>query len=347
MFGTESLFYAKNRPSLPFLLKISYNGSTLIYRCIVHQLSADSTTMSNNRSRQLKTVEEGIALFETVGMPALNLAARTRRDYTLDLRDLAAFLSTQGVTQLDQVDLPALERYQAEMDRRGYQASTRNRKTYAIKAFFKYLHRQGAVAQNVAGELVAPQPKKREPRFLSEEEYKGLLRACSHHPRDAAIVELFLQTGMRLSELAGLTLEDVELPRKISRDPDNIGTVRVTRKRGKVETIPLNYKACQALKTWLSVRPDVAPRALFVTKFRTPMSRRAIQYTVEKYLKLAQIPNASVHTLRHTMATHHVARGTDLKTIQETLGHESLETATIYVALAKQAQRKALQENAL
>jgi site-specific recombinase XerD len=248
---------------------------------------------------------------------------------------------------LEQVDLAALERYQAEMDKRGYQASTRNRKTYAIKTFFKYLQRQGAVAHNAASQLVAPQPKKREPRFLSEEEYKALLRACSHHPRDAAIVELFLQTGMRLSELANLTLNDVELPRKISRAPDAIGTVRVTRKRGKVQTIPLNYKACQALKTWLSVRPNVDTRALFVTKFRTSMSRRAIQYTIEKYLDLAKISNASVHTLRHTMATHHVAKGTDLKTIQETLGHESLETTTIYVALAKQAQRKALQENAL
>ena len=303
--------------------------------------------MSNHRSRQLKTVAEGLALFASVGMPALNLAAATRRDYSLDLRDLEAFLSNEDVTQLDEVDLAALERYQAEMDRRGYQASTRNRKTYAIKSFFNYLHRQGAVAQNVARELVAPQPKKREPRFLSEEEYKGLLRACSHHPRDAAIVELFLQTGMRLSELASLALDDVQLPRKISREPDNIGTVRVTRKRGKVQTIPLNYKACQALKTWLSVRPKVDHPALFVTKFRTPMSRRAIQYTIEKYLKLAQIPNASVHTLRHTMATHHVAKGTDLKTIQETLGHESLETTTIYVTLAKHAQRKALQENAL
>jgi site-specific recombinase XerD len=67
------------------------------------------------------------------------------------------------------------------------------------------------------------------------------------------------------------------------------------------------------------------------TEFQTPMSLRAIQYTVEKYLKLANIPNASVHTLRHTMATHHIAKGTDLKTIQETLGHESLGTTTIYI----------------
>jgi site-specific recombinase XerD len=77
------------------------------------------------------------------------------------------------------------------------------------------------------------------------------------------------------------------------------------------------------------------------------MSKRAVQYTVSKYLRAADIKNASVHTLRHTHATHHVFRGTDLKTIQETLGHASLETTARYIALAKNAQRKALQQNAL
>ncbi len=87
--------------------------------------------------------------------------------------------------------------------------------------------------------------------------------------------------------------------------------------------------------------------ALFVTKFKAPMSPRAIQYRVKKYLGEAGIKGASVHTLRHTMATHHVARGTDLKTLQETLGHADLATTSIYVSLAKKAQRQALQENAL
>ncbi|HMN27659.1 MAG TPA: tyrosine-type recombinase/integrase, partial [Caldilineaceae bacterium] len=144
-----------------------------------------------------------------------------------------------------------------------------------------------------------------------------------------------------------LALADIELPKKISREPDHVGLVRVIRKRGKTQAIPLNYKACQALKTWLNVRPPIDDPAVFVTKFKTPMSKRAIQYTIEKYLRLANIPNASVHTLRHTMATHHIAKGTDLKTIQEMLGHERLETTTLYIALAKQSQRKALQEHAL
>jgi site-specific recombinase XerD len=124
-------------------------------------------------------------------------------------------------------------------------------------------------------------------------------RVCSHHPRDAAVIEVLLQTGMRLSELAKLTLDDVEIPKRITRDPDNTGSVRVTRKGRKTQVIPLNYKACQALDAYLKIRPEVDHEALFVTKFKEPMSPRAIQYRVQKYFKEAGIKGAAVHTLRH------------------------------------------------
>jgi site-specific recombinase XerD len=280
-------------------------------------------------------------------MPARDLATRTRQEYTNDLTDLIEFLTKRGISKLKQISLQDLENYQAEMDRRGYQASTRERKTYAIKSFFRFLHHHGTIATNVASKLIPPRPKKPEPRFLSEDEYQRLLRVCSHNPRDAAVIEVLLQTGMRLSELAQLTIYDVEVPKRINREPDNTGTVRVRRKGGKVDTIPLNYKACQALVAWLKARPEVDYPTLFVTKFNTPMSKRAVQYTVGKYLQAAEIKNASVHTLRHTFGTHHAIRGTDLKTIQETLGHADLSTTAIYVSLAKNAQRKALQNHAL
>jgi site-specific recombinase XerD len=158
---------------------------------------------------------------------------------------------------------------------------------------------------------------------------------------------VLLQTGMRLSELANLTMTDGEIPKRITRDPDNTGSVRVRRKGNKTQVIPLNYKACQALDAWLRVRPGVDFDALFVTKFKAPMSPRAIQYRVKKYLDEAGIKGASVHTIRHTFGTHHAARGTDLKTIQEMMGHADLATTSIYVSLAKKAQRQALQEHAL
>lgn len=126
-----------------------------------------------------------------------------------------------------------------------------------------------------------------------------------------------------------------------------MGFASITRKGGKHDTIPLNYKACKALKLWLSVRPGVEHDALFVSKFGGPLSLRAIQAMISTAMAEASIRGASAHTLRHTMATHHVARGTDLKTVQETLGHADLKTTAGYVQLAKKAQRKALQEHAL
>lgn len=296
---------------------------------------------------EVKTLSQALELFTTTGMAARNYSEATRKHYSSDLRLFLKYLYNRGVGEVAKVDLGDLESYQAEMDRQGYAASSRNRKTHAIKSFFNFLKRQKIISNDPAEELIPPSPSKDEPRFLSEEEYQRLLRAVSHNPRDAAIIELFLQTGMRLSELARLTLTDVTLPNKIKRDTESMGKVRVKRKGGRFETIPLNYKACKALAAYLKVRPSVSHTGLFVTKFKEQMGKRGVQNVVKKYLEEAGIEAAHTHTLRHTHATHHAAKGTDLKTIQENLGHASLKTTSIYVSLAKEAQKKALQENAL
>jgi site-specific recombinase XerD len=151
--------------------------------------------------------------------------------------------------------------------------------------------------------LVPPAREHKEPRVLTTREYQALLRACSHDIRDAAIIELLLQTGIRLSELARLTLDDVDLRKRVSRDPTNVGTLFVHGKGRKERTITLNYKACKALKAWLKIRPNVDSNSLFVSKFLEPMSPRAYEYIVKKYLKETGTKGACVHTLRHTFAT--------------------------------------------
>jgi integrase/recombinase XerC len=305
------------------------------------------TSLFRGDYMDITTLEQAVELFARDGMPARNLAAHTRKNYLLDLTDVVQFLTNRGVTRIADVSLRHLQAYQAEMDRRRYASSTRNRKTQSIRILFQFLHLHNITETNLAAKLIPPPIQKTEPRFLTQSEYQRLLRVCSHHARDAAMIELFLQTGMRLSELAKLQLSDIDIPKRITADPDNTGSIRVRRKGGKTEYIPLNHKACKAIAGYLQVRIDAGYPALFLNKFKEPMSTRAIQLRVEKYLKEAGIEGASVHTLRHTMATHHVARGTDLKTVQETLGHKSLATTTIYVSLAKTAQRKALQEHAL
>lgn len=294
-----------------------------------------------------QSVLGAVEAFEADGMAAIDLSARTREEYSRDLRQLAAFLSKRGVNRIGAVHRGHLGQWLADQERRELKASTRRRKAYAAKTFFRHLAEHAVIEDDPAAGLRPPKQRPREPRYLSRDEYQRLLRACSHHPRDAAIIEVLLQTGMRLAELVGLHLGDVELPARATQDPENVGIARVTRKGGKRVTIPLNYKACRAVTAWLKVRPEVEEVALFLNKYRRPLSRRAVQRAVGKYLEEAGIEDASVHSLRHTMATHHVAAGTDLKTLQETLGHADLATTAMYVQLAKQAQRRALQEHAL
>jgi site-specific recombinase XerD len=293
------------------------------------------------------SLDEALREFELVFMPSRNWSAKTRRSYHFDLTDLVTFLRHRGKTTPPAIDLFDLEAYLADLDRRGLKGTSRRRRVYAIKSFVSFLRDSGLVSNNVAQRLIPPKAEKKEPRVLSQAEYRALLDACRHQVRDAAIIELLLQTGIRLSEIARLTINDVELPRRINQDPGNVGILRVIGKGNKSRTIPLNYKACRALRAWLDIRPAVNHDSFFVTKFREPMGARSFQYLVDKYLKEAGIRGASVHSLRHTFATHHVASGTSLRSVQEALGHADLKTTAIYVALAKEVMRKELQEHAL
>jgi len=151
---------------------------------------------------------------------------------------------------------------------------------------------------------------------------------------------------MRLSELAGLRLKDVEVPKRLVKDGE-VGSVRIIGKGRRERIVTLNFKAAKALKAYLAVRPKVLDDRLFVSKFRVGLGERAIQRVVEKHLKEAKIEEASVHALRHTFATHHVRKGTNLRVVQEALGHASLATTGVYVHLARELMDKQLQENAL
>ncbi len=297
------------------------------------------------------TLGAGLAHFKSVYMPARNYSKRTREEYESDLSDLISFLTLRNLAAWQVVGLRDLQSYLADLDRRGLASASRNRKTYSIKTFFGFLTQSGYLRKNVAAELIPPTVPHKDRRFLSEDEYQRVLSNVSR-VRDRAVLELFLQTGLRLSELVNLDTTDPELPKRVSKDPENVGMIRVHRKRGKEVYLPLNWKVCEALSTWLRERQQMVEErdgdgALFISKFRHRMSPRAVRYLVVKYLDQAGIHGASVHTLRHTMATHYLAKGGDLRSLQEMLVHESIETTQIYLGLAKKVQRRMVQEFAL
>jgi site-specific recombinase XerD len=265
-----------------------------------------------------------------------------------DLEGLVQFLERAGVNRVGEVSLSQLERYQAELDHRGYTGSTRKRKTISIRSFFAFLYHDGFIANDISRRLIPPYSENTIPRVFTQAEYQRLLSACAHDTRDTAIIELMLQTGIRLSELIRLTIYDIDLPPTGGPETQEMGLVRIVGGGGrKSRNLSLNSKACQALQAYLQTRPDAPTGILFINKFGTPLGPRGVQKLMQKYLNQAGIRGASVHSLRHTFGTHHAAKGTNLKTIQEVMGHQDIRTTEIYISLAKEMQRKELQEHAL
>lgn len=298
---------------------------------------------------------EALALYRQEHLAARNFAPETRRKYAEDLTQLVTHLTGPlNLARVDTVERRHLENFLAKLDRDGLKGTSRRRKVAAIRSFFAFLVSHGFIPASPAQDLIPPARERSQPRVLTEAEYKRLLEAVRHEPRDGALIEVLLQTGLRLSELSQLRLTDIELPAVVRRpnagtkDPGSVGAVHVHGKGRKERTVTLNWKACKAIKTYLAVRPvDAEDDRLFVTKFRRGMGPRAIERVVEKYLTAAGITGASVHSLRHTFATHQTRRGTKLDVVRQALGHESLATTSIYVELAREVMDQELQEHAL
>ena len=277
-------------------------------------------------------------------MAARNLAERSRVDYETDQVQFLAFLQGLYIHDLIKVEAKHVTAYLAELDRQKLKGSSRRRKLTVIRTFFAWLKEAGDISHDPTLHIKPPQGGDKEPRVLTKDEYERVL-AQVQQPRDRAIIQLVLQTGVRLSELYQLNLYDLKLPKRITSEA--IGEVRIIGKGSKERTLILNTKACEALKTWLKVRPQVDTNAVFVSNRNQRLSKRQIQNIVDKYMEAAEITDAGVHSLRHTFATHHVAQGTDIVTVHEVLGHESLDTTKIYITLAKKQQAYYLQKNAL
>jgi site-specific recombinase XerD len=215
-----------------------------------------------------------------------------------------------------------------------------------MRSFFAFLVEDGRIANSPVRGIPPPKQESAQPRVLSQVEYARLKTAAANDPRGRAIVEVFLQTGIRLSEAARLRVEDVALPEVDGLS--SIGSVRVWGKGRKERTITLNSKACAALSAYLLTRSTADRRGpLFISKYGAALTPRSIQRIVAKLTASAGVSGASVHSLRHTFATHMVRKGTNLRVVQEALGHSSLQTTSRYVSLARELMDEQLEANAL
>ena len=237
-------------------------------------------------------------------------------------------------------------------------AATRARKISTIRIFFKYLSQEASneyrIDHNPALTLKTPKKDKRLPKYLSLDDSKKLLEASEdednpNYARDFAITTLFLNCGMRLSELVGINITDIDL---------NDCKLTVIGKGNKERTIYLNKACLKAISEYLEVRPKQgvqkdskhSDNALFLSSRKTRISNRTVQYIINQELKSAGLDSTkySVHKLRHTAATLMYQYGqVDIRALQEILGHESISTTEIYTHVSNEQARTALDKNPL
>lgn len=216
-----------------------------------------------------------------------------------------------------------------------------------IRSFLSFLYQEGYIDANIAKGIVLPFTEMTTPYFLTQAECIRLRNACSDNPRDGAIIELLLQTGITLSELICLTLDDIEIGKTMDTEQKFTGFIRILGGRGrKQRVIPLNHTACLALQKHLDIRKAAGSNILFLNRFNEPLRERGVQKILRKYLKKTGLERASVRSLRHTFGIHHAVKGTSAKTIQEVMGHKDPRSTSIYFFIAQKMIRRELEDHA-
>jgi integrase/recombinase XerC len=259
-----------------------------------------------------------------------NSSVHTLINYSVDLRELSEFLTSKEIADIDVLDI---RKFLVSLRQKGFKKVTIARKMACLRSFFKFLCREGHIKSNPMIGLVGPKLEKKLPIFLSEDDMSKLLDTPDiKEPmglRDKAILETLYSTGLRVSELVSLNIENIDF---IS------GIIRVLGKGKKERLAPIGDKALRVIKNYIQNRSKSAgtsSRVLFLNKDGRRLTDRSIRNIIDKYIKVASVrADISPHSLRHSFATHLLNRGADLRSVQELLGHANLSTTTIYTHLS-------------
>ena len=286
------------------------------------------------------TLEKGLAAFLDA-LLGKNRSQATLRAYRTDVLQFLAFLKENNVaiTAVGDVGKVDVLEYLAALAKKGLTGVARARKVSAIREYFRFLEGVGAIPKSPTVGIDTPKREKHTRQFLRSDEYTKMLSLAGGNPRDYAILQVFLQTGIRVSELAHLTLADIDLTKP---------AITVRGKGNTEREIALEKRGVQALKNYLAVRPENFSDVLFLNYKGEPISERGIRKLVVKYRKNAGITKrASCHTLRHTFATYKAEKGVSPFQLQQWLGHANLNTTQIYVHLGKQNAKKIMEQTSL
>jgi site-specific recombinase XerD len=241
--------------------------------------------------------------------------------YGKDIDQLVSFLSDLQRNHVHEVNKDDLEAFLAKLTTDGYTPKSVSRKINSTRTFYRFLKVNEYITDDPSLLVSHPKYQLAPPRILTPTEYRALRDAARNDARMFAVIELLLQTGIRIGELANLRLSDV------AKDTLHISPFEKHEER----TVPLNKRALEALGRYMEIRPKVTDDHLFVTKSGKPFLIRNIRTAVERYFRLAEIKNAKVNDLRHTFVAHHLKHGVSLVVLSKALGHKRLSTTERYL----------------
>lgn len=276
-----------------------------------------------------------------------DLSEHSIRAYRGDLTSLATHATRLGCKDVHDVDLTVLRSWLANQQTTGRSRTTLARRATAARVFTAWLARTGQIPRDVGLTLGTPKPHRTLPSVLRTDEAADMIAAVTQGEttptslRDAAILELLYATGIRVGELAGLDIDDLDPERRV---------VRVLGKGRKERVVPYGVPAAQALERWLSVgRPALVAEGAGAALFLGVRGGRVDQRTVRSVVhqRIAAVPGApdiGPHGLRHSAATHLLEGGADLRSVQELLGHASMATTQLYTHVSTDRLRRAFEQ---
>jgi integrase/recombinase XerC len=286
-------------------------------------------------------VDKAIQEFKNYLLVEKNASPHTLDGYLNDIAQFQDFLIQSGhavesgTLQIEKIDRLAVRSFMGYLYEKKLSGTSMRRKLSTLSSFFRFLCREGTLENNVAKTVPAPRVQNKLPSYFSVDEMFRLLQLPEGEGflpvRDRAMLELFYSCGLRISELVGLTLEDINLDSRM---------VKVLGKGGKERLLPLGRHCVEALKIYLNLRMDKISKVdpgtdkLFLNHRGAGITVRGMRKVVEKYIKRGNFPGGvSPHSIRHSFATHLLEGGADLRSIQELLGHSSLSTTQKYTHL--------------
>lgn len=251
-------------------------------------------------------------------------ATATILAYGKDISQLVDYLQSLGKADPEQVTTEDLQAFMDKLAKENYTAKSISRKTNSTKTFFKFLKATEGIKEDPASGLDHPKFENKPPRILTKLEYRALRDGAKSDIRMIAVIELLLQTGIRIGELAQIRVEDVNF-----NDPT---TIHVPPFEGTNERIiPLNKPAAEAVKKYLEIRTKTPSHSLFVTKTGKPLLIRNIRTAIDRYFRIAGIKEAKVNDLRHTWVAHQLQAGVPMTMVSKLAGHKRLSTTERYL----------------